>query len=34
MPDAAIGERFYEPDEAERALADRLADIRRARGQQ
>jgi putative ATPase len=32
MPDRAIGERFYEPDEAERLLAERLAEIRRARG--
>ncbi len=32
MPDAAVGARFYEPDEAEAALGDRLAEIRRARG--
>jgi putative ATPase len=32
MPDAAIGERLYEPDEAEAALRDRLEEIRRARG--
>jgi putative ATPase len=32
MPDRAIGERFYEPDEAEAALAQRLEEIRRARG--
>ena len=33
MPDAAIGERFYEPDDAEAPLRDRLEDIRRARDQ-
>ena len=33
MPDRAIGERFYEPDDAEEALRRRLAAIRRARGQ-
>jgi putative ATPase len=32
MPDRAIGQRFYEPDEAEAALQARLAEIRRARG--
>jgi putative ATPase len=32
MPDAAIGERFYDPDDAEAALRDHLAEIRRARG--
>ena len=32
MPDAAIGERFYEPDDAEAALRERLEEIRRARG--
>jgi len=32
MPDAAVGTRFYEPDEAEAALRDRLAEIRRTRG--
>ncbi len=32
MPDAAVGARFYEPDEAEAALGERLAEIRRARG--
>jgi putative ATPase len=31
-PDDAVGERFYEPDAAEAALAARLAEIRRARG--
>jgi putative ATPase len=31
-PDDAIGERFYEPDDAEAAGAARLAEIRRARG--
>jgi putative ATPase len=31
-PDEAIGERFYEPDEAEAQLAARLEAIRRARG--
>jgi putative ATPase len=34
MPDRAIGERFYEPDEAEAALAERLAAIRRACGRE
>jgi putative ATPase len=32
LPEGVVGERFYAPDEAERALARRLADIRRARG--
>ncbi|HEX5192392.1 MAG TPA: replication-associated recombination protein A [Solirubrobacteraceae bacterium] len=32
MPDDAIGARFYEPDEAEAALRERLSEIRRARG--
>jgi putative ATPase len=32
MPDRAIGQRFYEPDEAEAALRERLEEIRRARG--
>ncbi len=32
MPDPAIGARFYEPDEAEAQLRERLAEIRRARG--
>jgi putative ATPase len=32
MPDAVIGRRFYEPDEAEAALRDKLEQIRRARG--
>ena len=32
MPDAAVGERFYEPDEAETRLRERLEEIRRARG--
>ena len=31
MPPSAVGERFYEPDDAEAALRERLADIRRAR---
>ncbi|MBV8943957.1 MAG: replication-associated recombination protein A [Solirubrobacterales bacterium] len=31
MPEAAIGERFYEPDEAEALLRERLDEIRRAR---
>ena len=34
MPDAAIGKRLYEPDEAEAALRDRLNEIRRARGRE
>jgi putative ATPase len=33
-PDEAIGERFYAPDEAEAALAQRLAEIRRVRGRE
>jgi putative ATPase len=32
MPDRGIGQRFYEPDEAEAALRARLEEIRRARG--
>jgi putative ATPase len=32
MPGGAIGARFYEPDEAEALLRDRLEEIRRARG--
>jgi len=30
-PDALIGERFYEPDDAEAALRERLEALRRAR---
>jgi len=33
-PSGAIGERFYLPDEQEAALAQRLAEIRRARGRE
>ena len=32
MPERAVGARFYEPDAAEAALRERLADIRRRRG--
>jgi putative ATPase len=32
LPDAAIGARFYDPDEAEALLRERLEEIRRARG--
>ena len=32
LPDAAIGARFYQPDDAEAALRDKLAEIRRQRG--
>jgi putative ATPase len=32
LPDAAIGQRFYEPDEAEAQLRERLEQIRRGRG--
>ena len=32
MPDSAIGQRFYEPDEAEAALRERLERIRQDRG--
>jgi putative ATPase len=31
-PEGVVGERFYEPDEAEAQLAERLARIRRGRG--
>jgi len=33
MPGSAIGMRFYEPDDAEASLRERLEEIRRARGQ-
>ncbi|HEY3727166.1 MAG TPA: replication-associated recombination protein A [Solirubrobacteraceae bacterium] len=33
LPDPAVGAQFYSPDEAEAALRERLAEIRRARGQ-
>ncbi len=32
LPPGAAGARFYEPDEAEAALGERLAEVRRARG--
>jgi putative ATPase len=32
LPDDAIGQRFYAPDDAEGALRDRLVELRRARG--
>ena len=32
MPDAAIGRRFYEPDQAEALLRERLEAVRRERG--
>jgi putative ATPase len=32
MPDGAIGQRFYVPDDAEAALRGRMEEIRRARG--
>jgi putative ATPase len=32
LPDAAVGARFYEPDDAEAALREKLDQIRRARG--
>jgi putative ATPase len=32
LPDAAIGQRFYEPDEVEALLRERLEEIRRGRG--
>jgi putative ATPase len=32
MPDRVVGTRFYAPDDAEAALRERLAEIRRARG--
>jgi len=34
LPEAVAGERFYEPDEAEAALAGRLREIERGRGRQ
>jgi putative ATPase len=34
MPERAVGARFYEPDEAESALLERLEQIRRARGRE
>jgi putative ATPase len=34
LPEEVAGARFYEPDEAERLLAQRLADVRRARGRE
>jgi putative ATPase len=34
MPDAAIGKRLYDPDEAEAELRARLQEIRRARGRE
>jgi putative ATPase len=32
LPDEAIGQRFYAPDDAEAALRERLTELRRARG--
>jgi putative ATPase len=32
LPDPSVGARFYAPDDAEAALRERLAEIRRARG--
>jgi putative ATPase len=32
-PEVVAGERFYQPDEAERELAERLERVRRARGE-
>ena len=32
LPDAAIGARFYQPDDAEAALREKLAEVRRQRG--
>jgi putative ATPase len=32
LPEGVVGERFYEPDEAEAELRQRLREIRRARG--
>jgi putative ATPase len=32
LPDSVIGERFFEPDDAEALLRERLEEIRRARG--
>ena len=34
LPDGGVGARFYEPDQAEAALRERLEQIRRARGRQ
>jgi len=32
LPDTVVGARFYDPDDAEAELAERLEEIRRARG--
>ena len=32
LPEGVAGERFYQPDEAEAELAERLREIRRGRG--
>ena len=34
LPDEVVGARFYAPGEAERALAERLAEVRRLRGRE
>jgi putative ATPase len=34
LPPGAVGARFYEPDDAEAALRERLAEVRRARGRE
>ena len=34
LPDGVIGARFYAPDDAEAALRERLAEIRRGRGRE
>ena len=34
LPPGAVGARFYEPDEAEAALRERLAEVRRGRGRE
>jgi putative ATPase len=34
LPESVVGARFYEPDEAEEALAERLREIRRSRGRE
>lgn len=31
MPESVVGERFYEPREAEQALAERMREVREVR---
>ena len=32
MPQSVVGERFYDPGEAESALAERVREVRKLRG--